>query len=189
MNFTYETDRLLLKALGPEDVDCILDFYQKNLPYFLQFESPVSENFLAKDFQAELLRAEKKLSMLQREFRYWVFLKEDPSSVIGTVSFRRIRTAPFLDCELGYKLDPDFQHLGYTHEAVSFLLSEVFSDLSLHRVIALVQPDNAPSVRLLERLGFTPEGQLRKSSFINGNWHDTALYGLLAEDVGSFSVD
>jgi ribosomal-protein-alanine N-acetyltransferase len=52
----------------------------------------------------------------------------------------------------------------------------------LHRVFALVDPDNGASVRLLERLGFRREGQMRKDSLIRGTWRDSLIYAMLAEE-------
>ena len=51
----------------------------------------------------------------------------------------------------------------------------------LHRVEAMVHPQNTASVALLERLGFIAEGTLREAGFWNGQRHDLMVLGLLTQ--------
>ena len=57
-----------------------------------------------------------------------------------------------------------------------------FEELGLHRVEADVDPRNARSLRLLERLGFQQEGLLRERYHVSGEIQDAALLGLLRTD-------
>ena len=43
--------------------------------------------------------------------------------------------------------------------------------------------DNAASIRVLEKCGFTREGLARRYLCINGVWQDHYLFGLLNEDL------
>jgi ribosomal-protein-alanine N-acetyltransferase len=54
-----------------------------------------------------------------------------------------------------------------------------FRTLRLHRVEAACIPENAASVRLLEKSGFTREGYARAYLCINGSWQDHFLYARL----------
>jgi ribosomal-protein-alanine N-acetyltransferase len=55
--------------------------------------------------------------------------------------------------------------------------------VGLHRVEADIRPENLPSQRLVERLGFQREGLLRRYLDIDGDWRDHISYALLAEDL------
>ena len=46
-----------------------------------------------------------------------------------------------------------------------------------------IRPENLPSQRLVERLGFRQEGLLRRYLDIDGDWRDHLAYALLAEDL------
>ena len=72
--------------------------------------------------------------------------------------------------EIGYLLSPDRQGQGYMHEALQQVLAYLFRTLHLHRVEAEIDPRNAPSAHVLERLGFHREGVLRQRWRIQGNW-------------------
>ena len=84
--------------------------------------------------------------------------------------------------ETGYILHRSAWGQGFAMEAMHRLLSYGLSELGLRRVEADIDPRNARSARLLERLGFVLEGRLRERWEVAGEVSDTALYGLLASD-------
>jgi [ribosomal protein S5]-alanine N-acetyltransferase len=57
-----------------------------------------------------------------------------------------------------------------------------FTTLGLRRISGAIGPDNAASIALITRLGFTREGRLRDHVFTNGAWRDSILYSLLAHE-------
>ena len=71
---------------------------------------------------------------------------------------------------------------GVASEAVRAVLGYGFGVLTLHRVEADVDPENAGSLALLARLGFRTEGLLAERWYTYGAWRDSAVLGLLARD-------
>ena len=67
-------------------------------------------------------------------------------------------------------------------EALGAVLNCAFGPYGLRRLEAEVDPLNQASSRLLEGLGFTREGQLRKRWVDKGAAHDTIIYGLLNDE-------
>jgi [ribosomal protein S5]-alanine N-acetyltransferase len=84
--------------------------------------------------------------------------------------------------ELGYVLGRNDWGKGLMFEALTALISHSFTTLGLRRLEAEVNPRNGASCRLLERLGFTNEGLLRKRWVAKGGVYDTRFYGLLREE-------
>lgn len=84
---------------------------------------------------------------------------------------------------LGYWIDRALAGRGVASLAVALACDHAFSAVGLHRVQADIRPENGPSRRLVERLGFQREGVLRRYLDIDGAWRDHIAYGLLAEDV------
>ncbi len=84
--------------------------------------------------------------------------------------------------ELGVTLARSRQRRGFAREALTCLLEHLFTERSVHRVVANIDPRNAPSIALFERLGFTREGHLRENEWIHGEWCDTLVYACLARD-------
>jgi RimJ/RimL family protein N-acetyltransferase len=67
------------------------------------------------------------------------------------------------DVDIGYALIPEFWSKGYAVESVSAVMSYASKVLGLKRVVAVVNPDNQSSIRLLERIGFRFERMVRLS--------------------------
>jgi ribosomal-protein-alanine N-acetyltransferase len=84
---------------------------------------------------------------------------------------------------LGYWIDREAAGRGLASLAVALVCDHAFSVVGLHRVQADIRPQNGPSQRLVERLGFQREGLLRRYLDIDGDWRDHFSYALLAEDL------
>jgi ribosomal-protein-alanine N-acetyltransferase len=67
-------------------------------------------------------------------------------------------------------------------DSVNVLVRFAFDALKLHRVEAACIPDNARSIRVLEKAGFQREGLLRSYLRINGSWQDHYLYARIVDD-------
>jgi RimJ/RimL family protein N-acetyltransferase len=84
--------------------------------------------------------------------------------------------------EIGYALDRSLWGQGIMTEALTALFDFAFGPLALHRLEADVDPRNARSLAILERLGFAREGLLRERFHVGGEIQDSLLLGLLARD-------
>jgi RimJ/RimL family protein N-acetyltransferase len=62
------------------------------------------------------------------------------------------------------------------------VLAYAFDTLKLHRIEADTDPENTPSLALLDRFGFTREGVFRDRWYVHGKWHDSVMLGLLLQD-------
>lgn len=179
MKLNYETTRLQLLVCNEEYAAALLDFVTENKEFFSPWEPRRLPAFYTEEFQAQVLRAEFQAILRSVYLRYYLFLKEDPARIIGTVSFSNISRGEDKSCRVGYKLAKAWTGKGYAEEAVRRLLAEVHNDLSIHRVEADIMPGNHPSLHLIERLGFSYEGVARSSHEINGEWTDHLRYSYI----------
>lgn len=81
--------------------------------------------------------------------------------------------------ELGFWIAPEYQGEGYGSEAVSLAVETVFRTESTPAIEAAASADNEASRGLLESLGFEQEGRLRQFRFVDGEYRDVVVYGLL----------
>lgn len=109
-------------------------------------------------------------------FQYAIELKAD-ECLVGDVGVNLHDNR--MQAELGFTLAPDRQGHGYAAEAVRAVLDDLFTR-GLRRVSAECDARNARSARLLERVGFLPEGRRPEFTWIKGEWTDDLLFGLLA---------
>jgi RimJ/RimL family protein N-acetyltransferase len=83
---------------------------------------------------------------------------------------------------VGWVVHPDFQGRGLAGEAASVLLDLAFGRFAAHRVYAHLDARNAASARLCERLGMRREATLLEEEYNDGEWQDTAAYGMLRRE-------
>lgn len=184
MNFEYETGRLSLRILTADSAREVLSFQQKNRQLFEKYDGRKPEDYYTIHYQQKLLYFDLQMSVQQKAFRYWIFEKAHPSTVIGTISIQRIERGIFQTCTIGYKMDEGFQRQGFMTEALNKIISLIFSDLKLHRIEAYVKPGNDASIRLLEKMGFQLEGTACGYIFINGSWEDHLRFSLISRPKG-----
>ncbi len=182
MKEIYETERLILRVLDKSHGDLVLDYYLRNKSFLEEWEPKRSEEFYTKEYQEEQL--DKELSDInnKRSFKLWIFIKEDRSRIIGSVSFTNIIWGAFLFCYLGYKLDKDEINKGYMTEAVKKGVEIAFNEFGLHRIEANIMPRNKASLRVVDKLGFYNEGMAYKYLKINDKWEDHIHMVLLNEN-------
>lgn len=84
--------------------------------------------------------------------------------------------------KIGYFIGSPFAGRGIVTSAVRAILSYGFGQLGLNRIELHCASANERSKRVAERLGFVLEGVLRQDEYLNGEFVDQHLYGLLATD-------
>lgn len=179
MQMIYYTDRLTLTILHPNDADKVLAFYEKNKEHFEPWEPERDPNFYSLPYQRLSLSIEYNLMLQSKLLRYWVFLKEDPHTIIGSVNFYNIIKGSYYTCQLGYKFDSAHTGKGYAFESIQAAMQMLFTDHKIHRIEANIMPDNNRSIHLIEKLGFSYEGLSKSSIHINNNWEDHARYAYI----------
>lgn len=185
MVMSYTTDRLILQVLQSKDADKVLSFYERNKNHFDCWEPKRSPDFYTLAYQTTSLILEYNLMLKSKLFRLWIFLKDNPDTIIGCVNFYNICKGPYSSCQIGYKIDHEYTNKGYAYEAINYSLKLIPKEYHLHRVEAKIMPSNFPSIKLIEKLGFFFEGLSRSSVEINGKREDHMLYAYLFENEGS----
>jgi [ribosomal protein S5]-alanine N-acetyltransferase len=92
------------------------------------------------------------------------------------------RRSIYREYEIGYCFRPDSWGRGIATETVRALLDFGFHAVKAHRIYADVDPENAASRHLLARIGFRLEGHFRRDAFIRGEWRDSLVYALVADE-------
>lgn len=113
-----------------------------------------------------------------KAYALFVF-RETDDALLGGVTLSNVRRGVAQMASLGYWAGERHAGHGYITAAVRAVVRYAFEDLDLHRVEAACQPDNIASRRVLEKAGFTHEGQARAYLKINGAWRDHLLFGII----------
>src|SRR5690606_32212777 len=86
---------------------------------------------------------------------------------------------------IGYWVSERFAGKNVTPTAVALATDHCFFTLELHRMEICIRPENGPSLRVVEKLGFRYEGLRERYIHIDGDWRDHHCFALTVEDVPS----
>lgn len=107
----------------------------------------------------------------------WLVQVTGSRKPVGWISLR-IADRDLATGEIGYSIVREARGQGVATEAVQALLAEAFEKGGLSRINAYCVPENAPSRRLLERLGFAFEGVLPHGATVSGTPVDVLMHRL-----------
>lgn len=155
---SLETDRLLLGPLTLEDAGFILELV--NEPAWLRF---IGERGIKTVQAAQNYILAGPMESYQRFGfgLYKVELKAD-GSPLGICGLIKREALP--DVDLGFAFLQKYWGQGYATEAAAAVLTFAQQALRLQRIVAITNPDNGRSIRVLEHLGLRFEKMVRLSA-------------------------
>jgi ribosomal-protein-alanine N-acetyltransferase len=173
-----ETARLLLRPLTPDDAGSI----------FAHASNPNVTRYTLWDHHRTLDDTLRFLSeyvpMRTAEGvpdPLGICLKEEPGRVVGCLGcFWNTKANHCL--EFGYWIGEPFWGRGLVAEAARALIDYAFRTYPVERMQAHYMAGNAPSGRVLLKLGLTHEGTLRSALFHRGRFRDVHIYSLLRDE-------
>lgn len=173
------TPRLRLRRISATDADEIL--VMRSDERLMQY---LDRPRAASITDALQLIEKMETSLVANEGITWGMALPVNDKLIGSIGFWRIDKKNHR-AEIGYMMQYDFHGKGLMQEAMSATLSYGFDIMKLHSIEANVNPDNAASIKILERNGFVREAYFRENYCYNGEFLDTAVYSLLNKTVAS----
>jgi [ribosomal protein S5]-alanine N-acetyltransferase len=101
----------------------------------------------------------------------------------GQLTVAGITWGSMCSAHLGYWIDQDVAGRGVMPAAVAMATDHCFRSVGLHRVEICIRPENMPSRRVVEKLGFREEGMRPRYLHIDGAWRDHLIFALTADEV------
>lgn len=111
------------------------------------------------------------------------FVIEVGGELVGQLNVSSIAYGSLSSASIGYWVAQEVAGRGVTPTAVALATDHCFRSLRLHRMEICIRPENAPSLRVVEKLGFRYEGLRRRFIHIDGDWRDHFAFALVAEEV------
>jgi [ribosomal protein S5]-alanine N-acetyltransferase len=152
------TGRLRLRMLRPDDLDFLteLDTDERVVRYI--HGGSVSAGSARQYAEAVIESAPRRVDLHR-----WMIDTAHNCLRIGWIElskYRQERKRDDLsdDVQLSYQLSPGHWGRGYATEAARAVLEYTFQETRLDRVVAYAHPENVRSVRVIEKLGFLPDG-------------------------------
>jgi ribosomal-protein-alanine N-acetyltransferase len=103
--------------------------------------------------------------------------------LVGQVTVSGIVWGSLRSGQIGYWIDRAVAGQGVMPTAVAMMVDHCLFGLGMHRLEVNIRPENVASLRVVEKLGFRPEGVRRRYLHIDGAWRDHATFAITPEDV------
>ena len=111
------------------------------------------------------------------------FVVEYDGEFAGQLNVSGMSYGSLSSASIGYWVAERFAGKDVTPTAVALATDHCFFALGLHRMEICIRPENAPSLRVVEKLGFRYEGLRRRFIHINGDWRDHFCFALTVEEI------
>ena len=170
--FILETERLLLRHQMASDIDFLTDLWS-DPEVTRHMGGPRDKAWLRSVFE------ESAADPFQEEFDLWTAVEKSSGLPIGHCGLLPKDVDGKDEIELNYILSPVAWGKGYAVEIGIAIQKHAFEKLGLHRLIALIDPENEGSERVAARIGMHLEKETtREGSAIR------RVYVIEAQDLG-----
>jgi ribosomal-protein-alanine N-acetyltransferase len=123
------------------------------------------------------------LSAQARQGTALPFAVDHRGQLAGQLTVSSIVYGSLRSASIGYWVSQHAAGHGVIPTSVALATDHCFGALGLHRVEVNIRPDNAASLRVVQKLGFRDEGVRARYLHINGAWHDHRTFALTTEDL------
>jgi len=172
------TERLSLRPFQVGDLEAFVAY--RSDPEVARYQSWDSAYSMA-DAES-FLRSQRELVFGQPgEWLQLAMIDRATGAVCGDCAVRVATDQP-ATAEVGVTLAQESQGKGLATEALTAVVTELFEQLGMHRVVADADDRNVPVQRLLERLGFRCEARLVEADWFKGEWSTLRLYAVLERE-------
>jgi ribosomal-protein-alanine N-acetyltransferase len=103
--------------------------------------------------------------------------------LVGQLTIGNIVRRAFCSGYAGYWVDSRVAGRGVIPTALALAVDHAFTAGGLHRIEVNIRPENQPSRRVVEKLGFRQEAYHERYLHIDGEWRDHIGYALSVEDL------
>lgn len=172
---TIETNRFLLLAITPSYVKKLFETQPQE---YIQQQFGIEENGFLRLRDMQL----KGMESYRISLFYFLIVDKQTHQTIGECGFHSWNKAHHR-AELFYFLKDEIQRgKGFMSEVLPNVIQFGFEQLKLHRIEALVAPNNSASVKLLLKNNFQFEGTKRQDYLVDDVFEDSDCYSLLVND-------
>lgn len=165
-------DRVFLRSVERKDINIFYDIWsdEEIRKYDGGYLVPPSKEYLLENFNRYMNSNKKYLSIVNEK-----------GVVIGYITYEEARDFSEI-YSIGITLGRDFISRGYGSDAIKTLLKFLFMNRGANRVELEVVDSNIRAIGCYKKCGFKEEGKKRKRYFIEGEFRDLLIMGIIKEE-------
>ncbi len=137
----------------------------------------VSTENVEADYENDVKKIDKR-----ETGKFSIYTRGENSQHIGGIQYSALNIIS-RSCTVGIGIGvKEYWSKGYGTDAMKTLIHYLFQTMNLQRIKLETWSGNVQAIRSYEKCGFVVEGRLRKDEFIDGQYYDTVVMGLLKEE-------
>jgi len=165
-----------------------IDLVVKNIEHIKTYNkwvnNPIVRNYLGVELPVTLEVMRKEwFSDVKDEKSIWfeIWHKKDliPIGMVGFFQIFNIQRRAEIGIFIG---EPEYWGKGIGPEAINLMLDYGFNTLNYHKILASVNVPNTRSLKMFNKIGFIEEGHQKDMDFIDGEFVDEKLFGMLRKN-------
>jgi len=179
INLVLTSGDVTLRIIRRRDASRIERIQMTNREWFRPWEATNPTGPLRIDFRGSIASLLQQL----RARTALPFVVEYRGELVGQLNVSNILFGSVSSAFIGYWIDPNFAGKDITPKAVALAIDYVFQTVGLHRIEIDIRPENAPSLRVVQKLGLRYEGLKRGFIHISNAWRDHHVFAITKEEV------
>lgn len=155
MTVILETERLILRLQRPADIDALVDLWS----------DPAVTHYMGGPRERDWLRTEFEedgRNPAAEQYDLWPVIEKGSGQLVGNCGLLEKEVAGKAEIELVYVFAACAWGNGYATEIGMALIRHAFETLGLERLIALIEPENAASERVAQKVGMRFDREVRR---------------------------
>ena len=153
MKIYLETERMILREFTQDDVDLLVDLdSDPEVTLYINGGKPTAKEYIVEQVMPRILNYYKTNSQLG----IWAALDKKDLTFMGWFHFRPYHLDPN-EIELGYRFKRQYWGCGLASEGSKALIQKGFEELDLDVIVAIADPEQGASRRVMEKVGLTYE--------------------------------
>lgn len=181
--------RVGIRPIHRRDARPLERLLRANRNWLEQWEATSPNGFGAAPGSVPMGPMIRRLRTQMREGRGVPFVITFDGAVVGQLSASDISRGALWSAHIGYWISSEVAGRGITPTAVALAIDYLFASLGLHRVEINIRPENAASLRVVEKLKLRYEGRKQRYIHINGAWCDHDSFAITREEVRGSMLD
>ena len=170
-----------LRPLRQTDVRRWREVRRRNAEWLRPWEATLPmEGLTTGDVIPTFAMMVRRLRREAREGRMLPWALTYQGDLVGQVTVGGITWGSLRSAYIGYWIDQDVAGRGITPTGVAMALDYCFEELKLHRIEINIRPENAASLRVVDKLGLRLEGDRLAYLHIDGEWRDHLVFVAMA---------
>ena len=168
-----------LRLVRTRDARALQQELLSNRSWLQRWEATIPNGTASFDMRVGI----RRLLQQYRDGAGYPFVMLYDGEIAGQLNIWGISRGSLCSATIGYWVSERFAGRGITPTAVALATDASFTEYGLHRMEICIRPENAASLRVVQKLGFRYEGLRRKYIHIDGDWRDHYAFALTREDV------